>query len=384
MNTKFASESMELDELLDLICVEIQLNPTRREQAESAYANVGNWLDAPNSELRVYRPTVFPQGSMALDTTVRPLAHTEFDLDGVCLFEITGRTPNPMAVYDMVYERLAQNGKLVEKIEKKYRCIRLNYSGDFHLDVIPAVPDPTRRPGETRLWIPDIELKEWWPSDPKGFVAWFEKQIRFWEKRAFSERVTANVEPLRQPQSPDTKSPLKLAVQLLKRWRDVKFEGREGIAPSSIVLTTLAGKLFRGEAHPTDAIMNILDGIARWAQREPIRFQNPSNETEWFTNKWDADPEMYEIFLEEVAEFRVRWERLLTKRGLPEKIAELKRLFQEAPVTNAVGKFAEARRTAAGVSLQTSKSNGAIRIGTAGAAPVGFVANKPHGFHGGK
>ena len=56
------------------------------------------------------------------------------------------------------------------------------------------------------------------------------------------------------------KEPLQLAVQLLKRWRDLAFAD-ECLAPISVVLTTLAGMHYGGEESVSEALTTILAGI---------------------------------------------------------------------------------------------------------------------------
>jgi hypothetical protein len=70
-----------LDDLLDLICVELQLTRTQFLDAEGKYQAIGRWLAEGNSPLADQAIRIYPQGSMALGTTVRPRGHEEFDLE---------------------------------------------------------------------------------------------------------------------------------------------------------------------------------------------------------------------------------------------------------------------------------------------------------------
>ncbi len=380
-----ASANKDLDEILDLIGVSVQLTSTQFSRAETSYHTVGEWLDAPDSPIRRYRPTIFAQGSLALDTTVKPLSHTEFDLDLVCLVQVSD-TVSPAAVYDFLLKRMRDHGTYDKIIVEMPRCIRLDYSGDFHLDIVPAVPDSKCRPGETCLKIPDREKKIWCSSNPTGYVRWFDTQAAkrlLYEKAARFSANGANVTPLRDPVPAYTKPPLKLAVQLLKRRRDIAFKGRENLAPSSIILTTLCGLFYRGEDHPTDALMNILSGICDWACREPIRLVNPSNPKEWITDRWNDKPEMYAAFVQEIVDLRVRWEKLIRYGRYPGFVAELRDLFGEYHVARAVTKFAESRGDARrNGSLYVEKSTGVIGVAASPAVARGMVKVKDHTFHG--
>lgn len=379
-----ASLNKDLDELLDLICRNIQLDQTRYDKATSTYESIGKWLAAEDSPIRHYYPAIFPQGSLALDTTCRPLRHTEFDLDVVCLVRVPPSVA-PNDVFEFVCQRIFAHGTYAKMARRMDRCIRLDYAGDYHLDVVPAIPDPSCKPGETCLFIPDRPRKVWLPSNPQGYVMWYDEQAK---KRILLEKfsVKANMAPLREPVPFYSKPVLKLATQLLKRWRDVAFEDRGNLQPSSIILTTLAGHLYGGEDHPTDALMAILDGILELASQGTIQLQNPSNPKEWITDRWQQQPDMYEAFIEEIQDFRYRWKVLIREGDGMGCIPELKSLFGEVPVNIAYKKFAEARsgaRPGGLLNMQTKSTAGSASTGHLSAVPAANSVNvRDHRFYG--
>ena len=153
-----------LNLLLDGICRAIQLSPALYEDAESKYEAVADWLARPGSPLARFDPVVFPQGSVRIGTTVRPRGQDEYDVDLVLLLDTT--IDDAMHLYGMVRDRLLAHKTYAGILEEKARCLRLNYAGQFHLDVLPA--RPAFWPGSTRLYVPDKELRGWSESDPKG------------------------------------------------------------------------------------------------------------------------------------------------------------------------------------------------------------------------
>jgi hypothetical protein len=383
-----ASSNRELDEILDLLGLSVQLTQTQFDRAETSYYAVAEWLRAPDSLVRVFGPEIFAQGSLRLDTTVRPLSYTEFDLDLVCLVHVSDQV-KPAVVYDLLLQRMRDHGIYKNLIVELPRCIRLDYAGDFHLDIVPAIPDPACPPGDTCIKIPDRPLQQWRDSNPKGYSRWFEEQSakRLLLEKAAQLSANANVEPLQDPAPAYLKPPLKLAVQLFKRWRDVVFRGRESLAPSSIVLTTLAGMLYQGEHHPTDALATILDGIDDWSlQVKQIELRNPSNPKECITDRWKAKPEMYEAFIEAAGDFRIALHTLINDGRYPDCIDDLKELFGDWPVTQAFTKFAERRKEAsASGRLLMQCASGILTITPTSLVPAsapGFVKGKGHTFHG--
>ncbi len=100
-----------LDKLFEEICDSVQLTDTQFELAEGHYFAVGEWLAAKESPLAIYKPRIYPQGSVRHKTTVKPLARQEHDLDLICLLELPfGTFPDPRTVFDLVAMRLRQNG----------------------------------------------------------------------------------------------------------------------------------------------------------------------------------------------------------------------------------------------------------------------------------
>jgi Second Messenger Oligonucleotide or Dinucleotide Synthetase domain len=232
------TESLEaqIDDLLMRICVELQLDDTRYQLAATNYKGVANWLESQNLVARL-QPEIYPQGSMLLETTVRPLIGEEYDLDFVCQF-ICSPTyfSNPIKALDLIEDTLRISDVYKPMVERMNRCIRLNYVRKFHLDILPACKDAAN--GGTCIVVPDRKLKEWVASNPKGYAGWFDERARQIVIRRLLERAA----PLPDPKPAHAKLPLRLCVQLFKRWRDIHY-GDTPLAPISIVLTTLA-------AHP--------------------------------------------------------------------------------------------------------------------------------------
>jgi hypothetical protein len=275
-----------VDELLEQIAEALQLTPTQYGSAAEKYGAVGRWLGAPESQLYSLQPVIYPQGSKALQTTVKPLRRMEYDLDLVCEVRPSGHSA--MQLFDLVYTRLHENGTYRPILEKKKRCVRLNYAGNFHLDIIPARPDASR-PSPSVL-IPDRKLEAWTRSNPKGYAAWFHT------RGGHIEKLRAAVEPLPNQTPPDLKTPLSVAVQIIKRRRDVMF-GDSDLAPRSVVLTTLAAKHYTGEQHVAAVVAEVLAGIdaeIRAAAPQRICVPNPTNPDERFCDSFTA--ESYEAF----------------------------------------------------------------------------------------
>ena len=321
----FFTESFEtqLDDLLMRICIELQLEDNRYKLAVASYQAVGKWLESQSLVMRL-RPTIYPQGSMLLDTTVKPLLGDEYDLDFVCEF-ICGTTffREPAEALNLIERSLRANGAYDPMVERMNRCVRLNYAREFHMDILPACKDTQN--GGTCILVPDRRLHDWTPSNPKGFGAWFSDRAR----QVFLRTLLEKAAPIPAQQNAERKPPLKLCVQLWKRWRDVRYKGNPDTAPISIVLTTLAGLIYRGERSVAAAIGNILEETANAARTTHPRLVvlNPSNHDEDLSERWDSNSGSYREFVKGVIEFESQWKALAQARGIDKVARALEGLF---------------------------------------------------------
>ncbi|MHB8074041.1 nucleotidyltransferase domain-containing protein [Desulfosporosinus fructosivorans] len=130
----------QLEDLLHRICVRLQITSTQRVLAESRYKSIAEWLAADESVFWGKDLDIYPQGSLRIGTTVKPLAHQEFDLDLVCEINRSWQSKNPLELLDAMEERLRQHKTYSPMIQRKNRCIRLDYANEFHMDLLPACP----------------------------------------------------------------------------------------------------------------------------------------------------------------------------------------------------------------------------------------------------
>ncbi len=328
-NIVTASANKQFDDILERLCIKLQITPTQFTTARDNYEAVGGWLGQDDSPIAIYSPHIYPQGSLRLGTTVKPLGQEEFDLDAVCQLDIA-ESVDPGTVFEMIWDRMYANKRYRDMIVRKRRCIRIDYARNFHLDVVPAIPHCER--GGTCILVPDLpdpELEDWKPSNPLGYAEWFEKQVVTINK--FAE---ARIDPLKDPEPLHRKPTLKRSVQLFKRWRDIRFKATPRLLPPSIILTTLAGHLYEGERWSTDALATILTKIVKATRGRRLQLYNPVNDQELISERWEDEPDSYDAFRDAVREFQERWLDLIHSTGVPAITKELQELFGE-PVVRA-------------------------------------------------
>jgi hypothetical protein len=374
--------SPDLDQILEEIAATLRLTPTQFECAEAAYGAVTEWLAADDSALAPYRPALYPQGSAALRTNNRPVGRNDHDVDVVCQLRVTGW--DAMRVYDAIHQRLADHGVYRKMLERKDRCVRLNYARDFHLDIIPAepAPRPDLRWGELAVRIPDRARAGWTPSNPAGYVRWFHHQA----ETARLTKAARDAAPLPRPGKPGDATVLALVVQLIKRYRDLRFAepARAALAPRSVVLTTLAAMGYDGEQRTSVALHQVVTGMAaavRAAWPSRVVIPNPTNPAERFCDKFTTDS------YAEFVDFLLRLEAEVTAilapsaSGLTMLRPQFATLFGEEPVRKALVEYADRVAKAA--------REGRVRVSAGAGLTVVGAATDPgrvvpsHRFFGG-
>ncbi|MCR4441248.1 MAG: nucleotidyltransferase [Peptococcaceae bacterium] len=272
------------------------------EDATIKYEDVGAWLGDDSSELKKYSPEIYPQGSFRLGTVVRPInGEDEYDIDLVCTLNLAKEQTTQDNLKTIVGNRLKLRPDFNSMLEQSRRCWTLNYPAQnslpkFHMDILPSIHNLEDEP--TGILLTDTELKLWQKSNPKAYAEWFYKRMEviFLEKRAaLAKSFNAKVEDVPEWQ---VKTPLQIAVQILKRHRDIYFQDQPDNKPISIIITTLAAKAYRGQADIYDALESIVQDMPKFIERKGDKWwvTNPVAE-ENFADKWNEYPERRTVFI---------------------------------------------------------------------------------------
>ncbi len=314
-------------EFLERVARDIDIPPHKYRDAVERYQAVGRWLergDYPGCHGDV---SIYPQGSFRLGTVVRPIrlgVAAGYDIDLACELPLTKGLTTPEKVKQTVGDRLRHHETYRRLLDAEgRRCWTLEYAEEdgvgFHLDVLPAVPDPKLTDTAIAITHKSDIVYDWSASDPRGYASWFDEKnasafVRHAaeQKQAIQRReshVYASVDDV-----PDqlVRTPLQRAIQLLKRNRDLHFDRPEtvGYAPISIIVTTLAAHLYRGEHDAHSALVAIVASLQEHAALVDNRainstlaamglirrlpdgrwyVGNPVNPAENFADRWHED-----------------------------------------------------------------------------------------------
>jgi hypothetical protein len=326
----FDKRATQLDNLLNEMAKEVQLDETRYKRMIVSYEAVKNWIESDEIFFKPYEYEVYPHGSVRIFTTVKPIGKDEFDLDMVLHFKDTMIVHSPLKIYSELKRRLNEHDIYKKMVESKSRVIRLNYSGDFHMDLMSGIQDNPL--DENKIRVPDRELGEWVSSNPRGYANWFMDKANLvksslLEKALRAERI--------QPDDFNNKKPLQRAVQLIKRYRDIYFEDDSTYKTRSIILTTIAGQLYSGEESIFETIDNVIMRVrAEFLLDQRLKIINPVNSDEDFTDKWDDEPKFYEAFKAFIEHLYIEWQKLKEENGLLDESRIFKGLFGEQLIEN--------------------------------------------------
>ncbi|WP_458376728.1 nucleotide-binding domain-containing protein [Pseudomonas pergaminensis] len=322
-NFSSIAPTLQAEQLLTDLADSLEIPQTRYEAAERSYKSVGRWLDRPASRFSAHETTIYPQGSFRLGTVIKPLHDEEdYDLDIVCeigLFKHQCTQAQLKEWLGLEMKDYAKAHSMDEPAEAR-RCWTLNYAdgAQFHMDVLPALPDGARQKllieamgrkvdlAELSVAITDTDhpnyrrVNDDWPaSNPKGYSDWFRSRMKvLFEARRRAMALNEHRASVEEIPEYRVRTPLQAAIKILKRHRDMRFSEELEIRPISIILTTLAAHAYNQEISISGALYGILERMDSYiTDRGGVTWiENPTDPRENFADKWEASPEKKEAF----------------------------------------------------------------------------------------
>lgn len=400
-------QKQQFSDILEELGKTLDISETQYEAAVKSYEAVGNWLAKEDSNLAPYSPEILPQGSFMLGTMVKPINEKDdLDIDLVC--QLKGKNPEwtQEDLKHKVGDRIKDHDTYKQMLDDEgRRCWTLVYSdaANYHLDILPSIVDKGYRMILEKAFS-DTELKdieklgiritdnqmdnyeweashlEWLKSNPFGYGRWFFQQAILDFRKAFS--LNESIAPV--PKFKKEKLPLQRVVQILKRHRDMLFNGHEH-KPISIIITTLASKAYNKEVDIIEALIHVVNDMEnyieeRWSDDhgKVIKWiSNPVNDEENFADKWQEYPQREKNFYHWLSEVKKDLNNIFGQsgKGLQFINESMVKPFGKDAVTKAFSNYGEnLRKQREGGSLNVAAKTG--MIGTAG------TTVKNHNFYG--
>lgn len=322
------------------IISQLDITPTMYQNAITKYTSIAKYLE--NNGIKA---DMYPQGSFALGTVVRPNAKDSdaaYDLDFVCQLRDTRDDLTAAELRKKVEDILTSSDLYGGKLTVYDKCFTIEYADvggvGFSIDIVPAADEneenklrlrsKSKNPSliDTAIAIPKHCEKNynWITNNPKGYRAWFEdidvpfqaasrmqyRQMLFKENRS----VYASVEEI--PEELD-RSALQRVIQILKYHRNmyyIKFKDGDEIKPISAIINTIVTRIsssVSANISVFDLLNYVLGEFAAYAEHQTLteerfaeRYQsknvigrksgkwiieNPANPEDNLADQWNQD-----------------------------------------------------------------------------------------------
>ncbi len=381
----------QLGTILGYLADELDVPEALYAEMVRKYDHLGSWIRADNAERFRTDSEIYPQGSVRLGTMIRPVKKDcEYDVDLVYRRELSKGSVTQEELVKQTGDQLRRyiadlrkEGADVPELVPRRRCWALNFKGRFHMDVLPAVPDAEAatynvRSLDTAILITDRELREWQHSNPKGYAEWFnERERTVLQQRRLVMAKAANVEIETIPEE-RVKTPLRRAIQILKRHRDVRYEGNPDHKPISIIITTLAAGAYSNELDLFDALMSIVRKMPKGIQNYDGVWwiPNPINPQENFADKWNEEPQKATHFFRWLGQVEADITTAQQKAGEIHRVTEsLTPVFGSDVVQKSIERFGrEMDATQHGdlkMAIKSESGSREVKLGTAAGSGSG-------------
>lgn len=285
-------------DILGLIA-KLDITPTMYKNAVEKYNRLAKYLSDNG-----IRAEIYPQGSFALGTVVRPIMKGEdvaYDLDFVCQVHDYKSTLSPSELRTKVLGIL-QESKLYDKNLKICdECFTIEFADidgvGFSIDIVPAVGESAENISrlvsksfqpdlvESAIAIPKQENKNysWMTSNPRGYYNWFERiNGRFNESSKLEFRqmlfeqnkhVFNSIQEI--PEGLD-RSSLQRVIQILKHHRDVYYSMKtngDKLKPISAIINTIVANIattIDPSVSVFELLQYVLDELAIYSEQQVL------------------------------------------------------------------------------------------------------------------
>ena len=341
-----------IDVLLADVAIRIQLTKTDHDKAVGRFETVQDWIDREASPLRGHVKLMYPQGSMAIGATVSRVSDVdEFDIDVIVNLGFR-LDANPQVVLDLLHDAICgeRGSRYWGKTIRHTRCVCVSYEDGMHIDLTPAVLVPQRLSRTSVIFhskpedpkVPDQHLL----ANPWGLADWFKSATpadadfaNFYENRSLDHygrklEARAPAEAVPEQEHAYRKSRALIALQLIKRWRNVLFASKARATlrrPPSVLLSKFVGD----NANRTRTLAEEVEYQARCilgrleydtAQNRLVHDVNPRCPEDCLTDRWPANMNDQKLM---TADLRAFVAKMQTLRSGKLTIAEMGLIFED-------------------------------------------------------
>jgi hypothetical protein len=357
------------DALLMDVARRIQLSKSKHEIAETNFRALCQHVDREGSPLYKKVLECYPAGSFATGTAIASrVAKNQHDVDVVIELDVPSNSP-PKQMLKLLFEAI--NGEPGSRyhgmVTQNSRCVTVKYSDGTTVDLMPVARLAGEPDRAGHLFHYKEETGETFHKrvNPWAFAKHFNDRVKFDPVfyDAFAGRrllveggwrvEKAETQPLPDHAPIEEKSPRVVALQLVKRNRDIAFRdsARRGMRkPPAVVLTAIS--LDAGPVEPSlvDEVISIVSTIrvkfrAKTSPRRTVEVLNPAYPPDVFTDRWPENEKAQDLFDGDLRRLTVDLYRLRNDNLSMAEMSEiLKRLFGETAANYAIESHLDAQR----------------------------------------
>ncbi len=135
----------------------------------------------------------------------------DYDIDLVCVIERQKASISQVELKKIIGDRLRENTDYAKRLNPSRRAWNLDFPKQFHLDVLPSIPNVEQDPNG--ILLTDTELKLWQKSNPIDYADWFYDSMKV-QVKTFKETLAKSLS-LSVEEVPDwqVKTPLQRAIR---------------------------------------------------------------------------------------------------------------------------------------------------------------------------
>ena len=343
-------DNTRIDMVLRQIAKELDITDEKYENAVASYNAVGTYL-SNNINVQV---DIFPQGSFRLGTVIKPLSdEDDYDIDLVC--KVNKYFSNPKDLKNEVGQALKSSDRYSKMLQEEgKRCWTLKYADEaqYHMDILPAIEDITYDK-DKKLKITNKDeisnIYTYTTTNPEAYFEWFNEKQKEEKRRLVESFAVQNNKNIEEVPDYKVKTTLQVALQILKRYRDKKFENNLENKPISIILTTIMAQIYTGENNVYELIKKFSNNYYKYIKiKDGIEWvENPVNSEENFADKWQIHPERKEAFKFFVSELKndIVNNTFITSGDLFEESKSYKEIFGTKIVEKAYASIGKQAKT---------------------------------------
>lgn len=336
----------KLERQLDLLKIisNLDIPPTLYHNACQKYENIAKHLESHGLQADIY-----PQGSFALGTVIRPYSkdnERNYDLDCICQVASSRDDIAPSDLRNQIASILKNSNLYGGKLTEYAECFTIEYADingiGFSIDIVPATNESASKKAELYMlskhpWLIDTAIAiprhsqqkvyNWITNNPKGYRKWFlDINAPFATVSATSYRESLfkshrNIyDSIEEIPSELERTSMQRVIQILKYHRDVYYSNisnGDELKPISAIINTVVAELAKS-ANPYWSVFELLhyvvNELAIYAQHQNLssndftskygdrkvftrfngtwKIENPANPNDNLADKWNTNPEI--------------------------------------------------------------------------------------------